>query len=224
MKKIFILVFISLLFSNIQAQEKTFQSPNYDVIKKEIQDKSSTYYYPSLMQRFENYDSTLTLEDYRHLYYGYVFQKNYEPYWRFSEDEELLEYYRKKEIKEKDYKSIIRLVNKSLEEFPFELNYLNFMCHIYKLKGDEAMVNKISKRLNGIIQVITSSGDGKTCETGFHVISVSHEYLLLNYFELTMKSQALVERKCDYLALEENRAKIDGLYFNVEKLFGMGIK
>ncbi len=224
MKKFFILIIISVLFSNIQAQEKTFASPNYDAIQHAIQDKSSIYYYSDLMQRFENYDTTLTFEDYQHLYYGYVFQKDYSPYKSFSKDEELLKYYRNSNIKEKDYQTIIELVNESLEEFPFEANYLEFMLHIYTLKEDKEMVNKILRRLLGIISVITSSGDGKTCETAYHVISVSHEYLILNYFELTIKSQSLVEMKCDYIALKENKEKIKGLYFNVGKLFDIGIK
>lgn len=217
MKKILIIIFLITIISDIKSQERKFEAPDYEKISLEIQDSSSIYYYPKLMSRLVAYDTTLTIVDYRHLYYGYIFQKEYQPYWRFSEEDKLIKFYRSKEISEKDYDKIIELASHSIKEFPFDLRQLNFLGYIYRLKGNEEMSLKISQRFHGTFAAIMSTGDGKTCETGYHVISVSHEYVFLNLFEFTMTSQALTG-DCDYLSVEKDQRNIDGVYFNIKKL------
>ena len=41
--------------------------------------------------------------------------------------------------------------------------------------------------------------------------------LMLNVFEIESKSQALVGN-CDYLSFEKGKYKVDGIYFNIEKM------
>jgi hypothetical protein len=130
----------------------------------------------------------------------------------------LLKYYQSENIKEKDYDEIIELATHSINQFPFDLRQMNFLGYIYHLKGNEEMAMKVSYRFHGIIGAIMSTGDGKSCQTGFHVISVGHEYVLLNLFQFRMKSQALTG-DCDYLTLVKDQRNIDGIYFNIKKLF-----
>lgn len=223
MKKILIVILLTTIFSDIKSQEWTFQTPEYEKISLEIQDSSSIYYYPRLMSRLVAYDTTLTIVDYRHLYYGYIFQKEYQPYWKSPEEEKLVKFYRSKKISEKDYDKIIELASHSINEFPFDLRQMNFMGYIYHLKGDEEMSLKINRKFHGIFGAIMSTGDGKTCETGYHVISVSHEYVFLNLFQFTMTSQALTG-DCDYLSLEKDRRNIEGVYFNIKKLMDINLE
>jgi hypothetical protein len=223
MRKIIVFLFVIIAYNKAKSQEFTFIIPDYDNIKKEIQDSSSSFYYQNLSARLESYDTTLTNEEYRYLYYGYIYQEKYQPYWTSPDEEELLKYYQSEKIKEKDYDKIIQLATNSINEFPFDLRQMNFLSYIYHLKGDENMANKVSIRFNGTLGAIISSGDGKTCETGFHVITVSHEYVFLNMFQFQMKSQTLVE-DCDYLELQKDERNIDGIYFNIEKLFEKNMK
>ena len=72
-------------------------------------------------------------------------------------------------------------------------------------------------KFHNIMNAIFSSGDGKQCETGFHVIVVEHEYIMLNVFEIESKSQSLVGN-CDYLSFEKGKYNVDGIYFNIEKM------
>lgn len=223
MKKTLALITLTTLLVTAKSQEKTFQAPDYEKIKTEIQDTSSIYYYPKLMSRLVGYDTTLTATDYKHLYYGYVFQKEYQPYWRSSDEEKLVKFYRSTNIAKKDYDKIIELTSHSVSEFPFDLRQLNFMGYIYHLKGNEEMAKKVSLRFHGIFGAIMSSGDGKTCETGFHVISVGHEYVFLNLFQFNMTSQSLTG-DCDYLSLKKDSRNIDGVYFNVKKLMDKNLE
>jgi hypothetical protein len=202
-----ITLLIVLIVSTCSFAQNEFKIPNYKQIEKEIQDKNSSFYYPKLMDRLTKNDTLLSHDDFCHLYFGYVFQPKYNAFWRSPDEKKLVEYYKK----------IIKLANHSLSDFPFDLKILNFLGYVYHLKGDEGMTKVTSFKFHSIMNAILSSGDGKQCETGFHVILVEHEYMLLNVFEIESQSQALIGN-CDYLKFEKGKYKIDGIYFNIEKM------
>ncbi len=213
------IIFISILCFGITsfAQESGYKSPDYKAIEKEISDKKSNYYYPKLMERFVSNDTLLTNEEYQHLYLGYVFQPKYNAFWKSPDEAKLRQFYGKDSIEAKDYDEIIKLTTHSISEFPFDLRQLNFLSYVYHLKGDDKSADIASLKFHNIMNAILSTGDGKTCETGFHVILVEHEYVMLNVFELESTSQALVGN-CDYLSFEKGKYKVDGIYFNIEKM------
>ena len=215
MKASLILILFSIQV--VFCQELSFKAPDYKEIKNNIENKSSEYYYPKLLERFTQNDTLLSREAYRHLYYGYVFNPKYSSYFRSPDEEKLSKYYRSNTIDPKDYDEIIKLSEHTLSLFPFDLRMINFLSYIYHLKGEKATSKLWSDKYNNIIETIMSTGDGKTCETGFHVISVSHEYALINTFQLEVASQSLI-KNCDYLAFEKGKYKIDGIYFSIGKI------
>ncbi|KQR95705.1 hypothetical protein ASG01_05425 [Chryseobacterium sp. Leaf180] len=218
--KFFLLVlfFVSNLFL---AQSPDFEPVDYNKIKKNIEDKNSDFYYPKLLEQLQKNDTLFTPQQYRHLYYGFTFQKNYKPYNVSDEDQKLTDYYKKTELNASDYEQIIKLSNRALKTFPINLRVMNFLAYTHHLKGDDAMARKISHNFHGLLNAVFSSGDGLECKTGFHVISVSHEYVLINMLQLEMISQSL-DGKCDYLSFEKGKYKIDGMYFNISKLMEKG--
>ncbi|MFH6999534.1 DUF4919 domain-containing protein [Flavobacterium sp. FlaQc-57] len=213
----FLPLVLFLIGITVFAQETTFKILDYKAIEKEIKDKSSSYYYPKLMERLVSNDTLLNQDEYRHLYFGYVFQPKYSAFWTSPDDKKLREYYGKEKLEPTDCDEIIKLANHSLNDFPFDLRLLNFLGYVYHVKGNEELAQKTSFKFHNIINAILSSGDGKQCETGFHVLVVSHEYVVLNVFELETKSQSLIG-KCDYLSFEKGKYKVDGVYFNIEKM------
>jgi Domain of unknown function (DUF4919) len=218
MKRIILLTTILIFsFNETFSQESSFKTPDYKLIKKNIEDKSSSYYYPKLLQRLVSNDTLLTNDDYRHLYLGYVFNPKYSSYYISPDEEKLKKYYKSEKLDEKDYDEIIKLAEHSISLFPFDLRQMNFLGYIYHLKGDKVLAKNISNRLHKITDAILSTGNGEKCETGFHVISVSHEYVLLNMFELQNNSQSLVGN-CDYMSFEKGKYKIDGMYFSIGKI------
>ena len=213
-----LIIILSILFlGQLNAQEFEFKAPDYKKIKKVTSKKSSDLYYPKLLERYQSYDSTLTVDDYRHLYYGYIFQKEFQPYWSSPVGEEINKYYRSQSIDEKDYDKVIKLIDVSLADFPFDLRNMNFKAYLYHKKGDDAMAGKIMSQYNAIINAMISTGDGRTCENSIHVISVNHEYLLLSLFELQMTQQSLIG-SCDYMQVAKGNHDIEGVYFNVGKI------
>jgi hypothetical protein len=218
MKNTLLLLAVLLLTATkIKAQEQPFKAPNYELIKKEIQDKASNFYYPKLLERLAVNDTLLNKEDYDHLYFVYVFDPKFDAFYKSTDEEKLSEYYRSEKLDEKDYDKIIKLAEHAITVYPFDLRPMNYLAYIYHLKGDEINAKKMAIRFNKILGIILSSGNGLTCETGFHVISVSDEYMLLNTLKLKVKAQSLTGN-CDYMSFEKGMYKVDGLYFNIEKI------
>lgn len=216
LQKIIILT-VLLASTHFFAQENSFSIPDYKSIEKEIKDKKSAFFYPNLMERLTKNDTLLTPDEFRHLYFGYVFQPKYNAFWRSPDEKKLREFYGKEKLETSDYDEIIKLAEHSLSEFPFDLSQLNYLAYIYHLKGDENAAKVTSFKFHSIINAIFSSGDGKTCESGFHVLLVDHEYVLLKLFDVESESQALIGN-CDYLSFEKGKYKVDGIYFNIEKM------
>lgn len=212
-------LFFSLIFiSNFSfSQQKEYEAPDYKTIQKNIENKDSEFYYPKLLDKLKANDTLITNDQYRHLYFGYTFLKEYHPYKISENDKKLIPYFQSKDLKKSDHAEIIKISNASLKEFPLNLRVMNFLGYIYHLDGNEAMANKVSHNFYGLFGAIYSSGDGKDCKTGFHVISVSHEYVVMNMLELEIASQGL-SGDCDYLSLPKDKYKLPGVYFNITKL------
>ncbi|MGG5507847.1 MULTISPECIES: DUF4919 domain-containing protein [unclassified Myroides] len=92
-----------------------------------------------------------------------------------------------------------------------------FLSYVYHLDGEEEQSALWSKHFEGFAKAISTSGDGLTCETGMHVISVSHEYHMLQLFDIEAVGQSF-DGTCDLLALDPEYYTISGLYFNVSRL------
>lgn len=216
LKQIF---FLSLFFfSNfVFSQTKEYEAPNYKAIQKNIEHKDSEYYYPKLMDKLKTNDTLITNDQYRHLYFGYTFQKEYHPYKTSEEEKKLTRYFQSSDLKKSDYTEIIKISNAALKEFPLDLRVMNFLAYIYHLDGNEAMAKKVSHHFYGLFGAIFSSGDGKECTSGFHVITVNHEYVLMNTLQLEIASQSL-SGDCDYLSLPKDKYQLPGVYFNITKL------
>ncbi len=205
------------LFSFLSwGQITEFKAPDYKAIGKAIQDKSSDVYYPRLLRAFKSNTTPLTPHQYNHLYYGYAFQKTYNPKARFSKEEELLAYTSKvPDIA--DVPQIKALLKEALDEFPFDFTYLLFLSYIYEFSGEQEKSTRLSNHVESLAKVINHSGNGLACETAFHVISASHEKFMLDLFSIESTTQQF-DGSCDFYELEPELYTIPGLYFNLSQL------
>lgn len=196
----------------------SFAAPNYKTIETNIKDDTSNMYYPALMKRFLNSDSTLTLEEKRHLYYGFVFQDNYSPY-KISEYMDSAKVLKgKADLTEEDYAKLIGFYDKALEENPFNTNALYEKMHVLFTTKRADEHRKTTKQYDVIIQAVASSGRGLTKETAFHVIEVAHEYALMRALGLQPGSQQLIDHY-DYVEFKPNKHGIKGFYFDISQCF-----
>lgn len=221
-----ILCFLCLLVSlNTYTQniETRFQAPDYKQIKKNVSQKNSKNFYSDLMFRWKNLDTTLNYDEFIHLYYGYVFQDTYAPYYTCPYDEKLKGYMNKESLTTEEVDSVIKYSELSIDMFPFDLRKFELLVYANRLKEDSLTAERYKRMLFAMIDVILSTGDGQECSSGFHVISISHEYYILNLYGFNINSQALIDN-CDYLELEENRQGVKGIYFNVEQILNHAAK
>ena len=52
------------------------EKPDFDQIRREINDRNSDYYYPRLMAEYERNDTLMKLDKFRYLYLGYSLQED----------------------------------------------------------------------------------------------------------------------------------------------------
>jgi hypothetical protein len=214
MKKLaIILLFFSIGFSMFAQDE--FKAIDYKAIEKNIKDPSSPYYYPQLMERYNRGDSTLTTEEMRHLYFGYVFQPVYNPTDTSVYNNSLMEILSKTSFSESDYREILKNADALLAEDPFNIRAINAKLLVYAQKNDVEQYKKLIAQRKIIMDAVLSSGDGLTKKTAFYVIKVPHEYDLLSMFGYKYGGQSKLQGHYHYLSVAQNRFGIDGLYFDV---------
>jgi hypothetical protein len=214
MKKIFlsILIFVSIVTFS---QDLQFKKPNYEAIKKEIRDVNSVYYYPKLKQKYDSADFTMSMEEKRHLYYGFVFQADFSTEYASKSRERFIEILQKKELNETDYDQIISYGDSILKTSPFDLRILNYQNIAFEKRGINNRVISSSAQMRIITNAILSSGDGMTQESAFYVTTISHEYDILNILGFKFGGSQNLIKTYDYLTVKENDDKIKGLYFDI---------
>jgi hypothetical protein len=215
----YILLFI--LFVNLANGQKPVQEKiNMEVIKNSISADIGKFYYPNLIKRYNELDTTLSYEEYKYIYYGYIYDTNYVVH-RPSEDS------LGKLIKIKEYGKAIKEAEKILKTNPVSLRSIYYLGFAYFKTDTNNIKWKIYRqRFWELCRVIAYSGDGQSCETSFKVLSVSDEYeMMIEYFEIEgIKSQS-VEGQCDVIETKPNKNfNKDKIYFDISSAMNAEIK
>ena len=128
------------------------------------------------------------------------------------------------EIKNKNYKEVIRLTKAMLS-----IDYTSMFAHKYlqqtfKILGDTINRNKYHDIEFGLLKSITTSGDGKTCETGWHVTQIEEEYFILSMTGAELQMQSISKSNkntCDKMDVKTEDGGIKTYYFEANKVFEM---
>lgn len=215
MRKVLLCVILIFCFGLGFAQNTGIKKPNYNQIKKNIAQKSSNLYYPKLVAKFNNADTTMTLDEKRHLYYGFIHQKGYSPYTRSDYTDSLRITLRKKTYNTSDLNNIVKYSDSLLVHNPLSLKAINYKMYAEKQMKDSINHLKAYTKMRIITDAMLSSGDGHSKETAFYVISPTHEYNLLNLLGYKFGGKQNVIDNFEYLTLKENEYEVKGLYFDI---------
>ena len=203
-------ILILLFITQFVAGQETLVV-DYSQIKKNIENRNSQFYYPTLLDRFNTFDNTLTSEDYMHIYYGFVYQ---DTYIKNRPDETILS----KLMESEDYEKLIVECEKMLLVNPVSLKANDFMAYaLFETGKPETEWQKYQNRYRAIRRVIATSGDGRSCETALKVIYVSDEFNMLHtYFDIEkIHSQQLVGL-CDHFEVEPTQyLQMKEIYFDI---------
>ena len=88
------------------------------------------------MERFKNGDSTMTIDEKRHLYYGYTFEDSYSPYSRSKYGDSLREILKKSELNDKELNNMHKFTDSMLMEKPFNFDVMNYQLYVFDKKQD----------------------------------------------------------------------------------------
>ena len=200
------------------AQKLEVKSVDFDTIKAATQDSKSKFFFPKLMKAFESNDTTMTFEEYRYLYYGYVFQEDYNPF-RESQYADMIEsLYYNKEFTRSECDTIEKYAELSLDDNIFDLQQMEYFIFALKEKKKFARAAIRQYRLNHIIATILSSGNG-TAENPWVVTSVSHEYYILNKLGYVATEHRTLPGCIDFIAVNpKNDKSPEGFYFDASKI------
>ena len=172
--------------------------------------------YESLLERVKKQDTTV---DFKELRFAYTDTKLYDPYsGSLDVRDEMF-----KALNAREYEKALAGSEKLLASNYLDINahFVAYAAHRNLNHAEKADYHKFV--FQNLLKSISSSGDGKSLETAFHVISVDEEYALLNFLGLRAAGQQKVEEKghnYDKLTVKDPKTeKVSFYYFNVDKPF-----
>ena len=212
---IFITSFAFTAVAQIDSSNTRDKSPNME----EIRDFADSRKYGKLMKRYERNDPSMSVNEYRQLYYGYVFQPEYKPYKKSNYSRSISTIYYKEHLSRMECDSIIKYAEMSLKDDPFNLQQMNYLIYAYKTKKKHNLARHWQNRLNNVLRAILSTGSGESKETAWHVINIGHEYALINFMSQNyiVEQHEFIEPHFDHIILKQLSEHLPkGFYFNIK--------
>ena len=202
----------------------TVEKPDLELIKKRTLDPASPFYFPKLMTKYSRNDTTMTNEEYRYFYLGYMFQEDYDPY-RVSPYSGVTDDLRRKATHTKEEIDTIRkYAELSLRDNPFDLQQMSFLVHVLKEKRKDMSAKIWEYRLEHLLGAIKSTGTGEDVQNAWYVIYPMHEYDMVQLLGYEAVDAEFIEPGYDRLLVKpepETKKRlrdktVESFYFNVE--------
>lgn len=212
------LTLILLAASSGRAPVEKLDPVDLDFVKAQILDPSSPYFYPSLMQRFEQNETIMTALDYRMLYLGTMFQEDYNPYRRsiYTDMVEPLTFKTRHTRAELD--TMIKYTSLALADTPFDLSQMNFLIYALREKGKVNLANIWQYRMNRLLESIVSSGVPTDTANAWFVIYPRDEAAIINFSSKKVQSikPTFVEPYYDHIEIVDDQDHHQDFYFNIK--------
>ena len=208
-KSYFLVIFFILQTVFLFGQDNKIEIPN-------LNDKYSAY-----VKQLESGKIDIDYTDFRNSFL------NSKQYGKKSTNYDSLKTQVYTEINNKNYKAVIGLTKAMLS-----IDYTSMFAHKYlqqtcKILGDSINRNKYHDIEFGLLNSITKSGDGKTCETGWHVTQIEEEYFILSMIGAKLQMQSIINGKtntCDKMAVITSEGETKAYFFEANKVFEMEAK
>lgn len=213
-----VIAILLLCGNQMSAVKATAIAPDMEKIKAETLNPASKYYFPKLMANYEKNDTLMTLEDYRYLYLGSIFQEDYNPYRRSPYDSEIEALYYKQNHNRAELDQIIEYAEEALLDDPFDLQQINFLIYALQNRGKVNRAKIWQYRLNHLLEAILSTGTGLDAENAWIVIDPKHEYSILNFKNNIAEEATYVAPYYDYITIVgggKDDKTPQGYYFNI---------
>lgn len=218
---IFALLLATILPTTAQSlSQLKREKPDLQEIRRATQDRTSPYYYPRLLQEYQRNDTLMKIDKYRHLYLGYMFCEDYNPY---RSAERSITYdatlNRSKKLTRQECDSVIAYAEQALADNPFNLGEMVMLINALRGKGKTNLANIWQYKLNYLLMAIVSTGTGLDEENAWMVTDPQHEYVLLNMMDFTVSDHVFYDPSYEYVTVIDSKGKdAGGFYFNIGPL------
>ena len=188
---------------------------NHDPSRQSPQ-KSPRPSYAELLERAKKSDATL---DFKELRMAYTETSDYNPYGADRESRQKMF----AAVKAREFNQALEFAEKLLAKNFVDLNgqFGAYLSNRELGHADKATFHKFM--FDGLMKSITSSGDGKTAETAFVVISTDEEYVFFSVQGLRPTGQSLVNQNGHSFdrmtALNPETNETVTYFFNIDKPF-----
>lgn len=192
-----------------------------DVLARTI-DQSSKWYYPELMMRYIGGDTTLTVEDYHYLYYGYAYDANYRPLDNIPDNSDVLELLRgvgEQGATRSQAQLLLEAAKDVMLVDPFSPSNINVMTFAYGVLGDTLNERISADRFNKIVATIEASGTGLKENSPMHVLRHEHVNDLMLSKGLHIVNRTVRSTKVEYVQVQRNGRNAKGYFFNFERIY-----
>lgn len=217
-KTIVILLVMAMAGSVACMAQNKVTKVDFNHVKEVIENPNSVYYYPKLLQSFESNDTTMSIEAYRNLYYGYTFQEDYDPFRESVYSNKVEQLYYKQPHSRAECDSIDKYAALVLKDNIFDLNQMQYYIFVLKEKKKHTRVAIRQFRLNRIVAAIMSSGKG-TKDEPWVVIAPEHEYNIVNLLGYVATDHQDLGGGIEYIAVQPREGKsTQGFYFDVKRM------
>ena len=183
--------------------------------KKSSQDSPKPSY-AALLERARKSDATV---DFKEMRMAFTETPDYSPYGGDRETRKQMF----AALNAKQFDQAVESAGKILAKNFVETNahFVSYVAHRELGHAEKSTFHKFM--FDGLVKSITSSGDGKTTETAFVVISTDEEYTLFNVLGLRAVDQALVSQNghsFDRMTASNPKTNETVVYFfNIDKPF-----
>lgn len=172
--------------------------------------------YEALLERVKKQDPAVNFKELR---LAYTESSGYNPYGGDREARKTM----LSALKAKEFDKALESSNDILKA-----NYLDLVAHFAALTAERELGNTDKSEyhkyvMQGLLKSISNSGDGKSMETAFVVISIDEEYALFNFMGLPVTAQTLVGDNGHHYdkmtAVDPKTDQSSTYYFNIDKPF-----
>ncbi len=218
-KKIFLIaIVLSAMLTmnackNIQTVSKT-KIPEYNHPALALSTENADIKYPTLV------DSAISNPldaDYTALRLTHAASSDYDPY---SDDDGLMKL--RDLINAKEFEVATEVAKTQYRRLFHDPLFHYYAFIVWTEIEDEEMTDIHSFYYTKLIKSVMSSGDGESAKTAYHVINISEEYRVLEYHELEIVEQNLLEisgHSFDKITAKDADNKTKDIYFNIDLPF-----
>jgi hypothetical protein len=117
--------------------------------------------------------------------------------------------------------AVIELGNQVLAQNYLDVDAHMFVAYAYEKSQQPEKAAPHRTMGNGLMKSILASGNGRSLETAFVVISVEEEYSVLRHYRLGSDKQDLVHgggHSYDVLTAKTDKGEAATVYFNIDKI------